>query len=139
MPVRLLRPACLALVLMMNLAVAAAAEAPAGRGLGRRVADFMLPDAATGRPVALAASAGKQATVLVFTGTECPVSDLYLPRLAELDRAYRDRGVVFLAVNANAGESAEQAAIHARNHGLTFPVLKDAGNVVADRLQVERS
>ena len=62
-----------------------------------------------------------------------------MPRLAELDKAYTDRGVVFLAINSNAHETAEQVAAHAREHGIDFPVLKDPGNLVADLALVERT
>jgi thiol-disulfide isomerase/thioredoxin len=72
--------------------------------------------------------------VLGFTGTECPVSNLYLPRLVELARAYKEKGVVVLAINANAHETEAKVAEHARANGLDLPVLKDPGNLVADRL-----
>ena len=35
----------------------------------------------------------RQATVLVFTTTDCLLVRRYLPRLAELERRYRPRGV----------------------------------------------
>src|SRR4051794_25454778 len=52
-------------------------------GLGRPVVDFTLNDIA-GQPVALKDYQGKKAVVLVFMGTECPVGNLYMPRLVEL-------------------------------------------------------
>ena len=102
------------------------------------MANFTLHDTA-GKPVSLYGFRGKKAVVLVFTGIDCPVGNLYMPRLAELAKAYKDKGVVFLAINANAHETAEQVAEHARAHGLDFPVLKDPGNRVADLLLVERT
>ena len=103
-------------------------------GIGRPVADFTLADT-SGRPVSLHGYQGKAAVVLVFTGTDCPVGNLYMPRLVELSRAYRDKGVAFLVINANAHETAEQVAEHARSYHVEFPVLKDPGNLVADRLR----
>ena len=111
----------------------------ASRGVGRPVADLPLTDAATGRAASLHDLRGPRATVLVFSGVDCPVGNLYMARLAELAVAYRDRGVAFLAINANARESAGQAAEHARTHGVPFPVLKDPGNVAADALLAERT
>ena len=118
--------------------LAAAAEAPIDRGVGGRVANFSLEDTA-GKAVALYGFRGSRAVVLVFLGTDCPVGNLYVPRLVELNHAYKDKGVVFLGVNSNAGETAEKVAEHARAHGIDFAVLKDPGNRVADQLLVERT
>jgi peroxiredoxin len=112
---------------------------PENRLVGQRLANFTLKDAVSGRPVSLYGFRGKLAVVLAFLGTECPVGNLYAPRLAELAKEFEPRGVVFLGVNSNAHESAEQVAAHAREHGLPFPVLKDEGNVVADTALVERT
>jgi len=115
------------------------AELPVNRLLGQRVSGFTLPDAATGKPVSLYGFRGKKAVVLAFLGTDCPVANLYAPRLAELEKAYRDKGVVFLGVYANAHDTVAQIAAHAKEHGMEFPVLKDEGNVIADVTLVERT
>ncbi len=106
--------------------------------IGRPVADFTLPDT-LGHPVSLHGYQGKKAVVLAFMGTECPVGNLYMARLVELSQAYRDRGVAFLIVNANAHETADQVAEHARSFRVEFPVLKDPENRLADQLGVERT
>ena len=93
----------------------------------------------TQRPVSLYGFAGKKAVVLVFLGTDCPLANLYGPRLAELHREYRGKGVVFLGINSNAHETEAQVAEQARKLGIDFPVLKDPGNVVADLALVERT
>ncbi len=67
-------------------------EWPVDRGLMQRVADFTLEDVVTGRPISLYSFIGKRAIVLVFLGTDCPVGNLYVPRLIELNRAYKTRG-----------------------------------------------
>jgi peroxiredoxin len=79
------------------------------------------------------------AVVVVFVGTSCPVGDLYLPRLIELAKSYDSRAVVFLAINSNESESIDEIAEHARRAGVTFPVLKDPENRVADQLLAERT
>ncbi len=114
---------------------------PAGRDVGimRPVGDFTLLTAATGEPVSLHDLRGARAVVIVFTGIGCPVSELYMTRLAELEEAYRGRGVAFLAVNANAHDTAEEVSAHARDHGVAFPVFKDPDNALADRLLAERT
>jgi peroxiredoxin len=109
------------------------------RKIGRPVADFSLPDASSGRPVALHDYRGRKALVLVFMGTECPVGNLYMSRLVELEAAYRSKGVEFLIINSNAHETAADVAEHARTYRVGFPVLKDANNALADRLEIERT
>jgi len=115
-----------------------APEAP-DRLVGQRLSDFRLPDAQTGREYRLYGFAGKAGAVIVFTGTECPVGDLYLPRLVELHREYGPKGIVFLGVNSNAGDSVEEVAAHAREFQVPFPILKDRDNVVADSAMAERT
>ena len=61
-------------------------ELPVDRGVMQRVADFTLKDVATDRPVSLYSFVGKKAIVLVFLGTDCPVGNLYVPRLIELNQ-----------------------------------------------------
>jgi peroxiredoxin len=125
-------------VLMAFGAAAAAADLPADRGIGQRVANFTLNDV-TGQPVSLYGFRGKRAVVLAFLGTDCPVGNLYSPRLAELSQAYSDKGVVFLGINSNAHETVEEVARHAREHGINFPVLKDPVNLVADLVLAQRT
>ncbi len=116
-----------------------AAESSAdARGIGRRISDFTLKDPA-GELVRLYGFRGKKAVVLAFLGTDCPVSNLYVPRLVELNREYQGKGVVFLGINANAHETADEVAKHARENGIDFRVVKDPGNLVADLLLAERT
>jgi peroxiredoxin len=103
------------------------------------VANFELKEVSSGRPVSLYGFAGKKAVVLFFSGTDCPVAKLYLPRLAEMSRTYKNKGVAFVIINSNAHEPRQQVAEHAKSHTFELPVLKDEGNVVADQLLVERT
>ena len=111
---------------------------PADRGVGKRLADFILRDSA-GKSVSLYGFRGKKAGVIVFTGVDCPLSNLYMARLAELAKAYEARGVAFLAIDPNTGATAEAVAANAKEHGITFPVLLDPDNRVADTLLAERT
>lgn len=146
MVIRATCPLLLPLILGLTAPAAlGAGESPpspshVGRNVGQRMPDFTLKSAG-GDPIRLYGFARekKKAVVLVFTGVACPVGDVYLPRLAELAKSYEPRGVVFLAINANAGESAEAAATHAKEHGISFPVLKDPKNLVADLALAERT
>ena len=67
-------------------------DLPLDREIGQRLSNFTLKDAVSRRDVTLYGFAGKKAVVLVFLGTDCPLANLYAPRLVELNRAYRSRG-----------------------------------------------
>jgi peroxiredoxin len=114
---------------------------PINRGVGQRMPDFTLKTASGDTSIRLYGYARlqKKAVVLVFNGTACPVAEVYMPRIKELAKAYESKGVVFLAINSNAGEPADDVALHAKEHGLNFPVLKDPKNLVADLALAERT
>jgi thiol-disulfide isomerase/thioredoxin len=116
-----------------------AARPAIDRGLGQRLGNFTLNDAESGRPYSLYGFAGKKAAVLVFMGTECPLVKLYSPRLAELNKEYRGKDVVFLGIFPNAHEDEAAIRDHARSHGIDFLVFKDRGNAVADLAMIERT
>jgi peroxiredoxin len=94
---------------------------------------------ATGQAVSLASLRRGSLLVLAFIGTECPIANLYCERLEGLSRNYRGRAVTFLGINSNNHESVAEIAEHAKTYGLTFPVLKDPENRLADLLDVERT
>jgi peroxiredoxin len=104
----------------------------------RRVDTFTLRDPSD-KAVSLADYKDRKAVVIVFIGTECTVSNAYMPRLVELSKTYGDRGVQFLAINSNAQDTPTRVAAHAKEHSLTFPVLKDPANVVANRFGADRT
>jgi len=108
------------------------------RGPGQVVPDFAIRDARTGQLDRLSEHRGR-VVVIVFTGTNCPIGELYMPRLSNLARVLEMRDVDFLAINSNASESIEDIAEHARRTRVTFPVLKDPENRVADQLVAERT
>jgi peroxiredoxin len=115
------------------------AELPLSRSVGQRMSDFKLNDVVTGRAVSLYGFMGKKAVVVVFLGNDCPVGSLYLPRLIELNKEYRPKGVVVLGVNSNAHETAADVARLVKETGIDFPVLKDVGNKVSDAALAERT
>jgi peroxiredoxin len=114
-----------------------ASETPPNN-VGKKVDSFTLGDPRDHGQVALADCKDRKAVVVVFVGTECPLSNAYLPRLAELHQEYGPRGVQFLAVNSNAQDTPERMVAHDRPHPLPFPLLKDPGNHVADLFDARR-
>jgi protein-disulfide isomerase len=90
---------------------------------------------ASGKP-ATVSTAGK-ITAVIFTSTQCPVSNDYNERMSELYRDYASKGVQFVFVNANQNESGADVAKHAHDVSFPFAVYKDAGNKVADQFKAE--
>jgi peroxiredoxin len=77
--------------------------------------------------------------VVAFLGAECPLSTRYAARLADLAKEFGPKGVAFVGVNANRQDSITQLARLAKTHAITFPLLKDVGNVVADSFGARRT
>ena len=124
---------------LLSATTAHADDPPLDRGLGQPIAPFTLPDTRADQPFPWAPKPGQRATVVVFMGIDCPLGNLYLPRLAQLHQTYASQGVLFLGINSNASESTDQIAAHARQFQVPFPVLRDPGNAVADKLQAVRT
>jgi thioredoxin-related protein len=76
-------------------------------------------------------------TALIFVSVQCPVSNDYNGRMKELYSEYKPKGVDFVFVNANAGESAADVVKHAQDNGFSFAVHKDVENKVADRFNAQ--
>jgi thiol-disulfide isomerase/thioredoxin len=116
------------------------AGAPATAPLGVKLADWSLLRADSGKPWSIAAD-GRQAkaVVVVFMGTECPISNAYSPVLSGLAEEYAGKGVLFVGVNSNRQDDAAAIARHAKEFSITFPVLKDDGTTLADRFQAKRT
>ena len=106
--------------------------------LGKRIPNFVLPDT-SGEQVALSDFNDGNAVVVVFLGTSCPIGNAYVPVLNDLQKRYEDQGVRVLGINANLADDAEEVAAHARDFELTFPMLNDENQIVADLFAAERT
>jgi len=108
-------------------------EVPAPPAIGATIEDFTLPDA-DGKEHSLNSLKGKNGSVLIFVATKCPVSNGYNERMEKLAQDYKARGINVIGINSNVAESAAAVKAHAAQNNLTFTVLKDPANKVADRL-----
>ncbi len=106
--------------------------------IGTVVGEFKLPDAA-GAAHTLSSLKGKHGTVLIFMSTKCPVSNAYNARMEKLAQDYKARGVNVVGVNANATETIDEMKAFAAEKGLTFTILKDKDNKLADKLGAGRT
>jgi thiol-disulfide isomerase/thioredoxin len=129
----------LGLVTLASLPLARAEdEKPVAPLVGARIADFTLPHAATQTPWALAAETrNARAVVVLFLGTECPVSNAFIPKLNAWAKQYGN-DVTFVGINSNEQDDAAVVAKHAKEFGIAFPVLKDAEAQIAAKFQVKR-
>jgi peroxiredoxin len=124
--------------LLLSLSACAAAPPVSGDGIGVRIDDFSLRDA-KGEAHRLADWWDRKLVVVVFLGVDCPLAKLYAPRLTELAHTYQKRGVGFLAIAPNRHDSAADLGRYQRQHRLPFPLVRDVGQVVADRFAARRS
>ncbi len=108
-------------------------------GIGQSVPNLILRGVEGQGTLSLREEMGESATVLVFTGVDCPLGDLYMPRLNRLAREYQGLGVAFLGINSNLRDRAEEVAEHAKEFEAAFPIVKDRGTEAADLLDVERT
>jgi mono/diheme cytochrome c family protein/peroxiredoxin len=127
------------LLLILCLGTVVAQKSDQRKETPKRIAPFRLIDPRTDRTIDLAAWKESKAIVVVFLGTECLINNDYLPELNRLHSAYADRGVRFVGINANRQDTPTRVAEHARRHAITFPVVKDPGNKVADLFEARRT
>jgi peroxiredoxin len=113
-------------------------EIPAPPAIGATIDDFTLPDAA-GKEQSLKALKGAKGTVIIFVAVQCPVSNAYNERMEKFATDYTAKGINVVGINSNVSETADAVKAHAAENHLTFTILKDAGNKIADRLGATRT
>ncbi|HEV2884354.1 MAG TPA: thioredoxin family protein [Pyrinomonadaceae bacterium] len=111
----------------------AANDLPAPVAVGSTIDDFTLPDA-DGKDHALNSLKGTKGSVLIFIATRCPVSNAYNERMEKLAQEYKAKGINVIGINSNVSEPGDAVKSHAASNKLTFAILKDPGNKIADRL-----
>ncbi len=113
-------------------------DVPAPPAIGTMIDDFTLPDA-EGAAHSLKSLKGKNGAVLIFIATKCPVSNGYNERMEKLAEDYKAKGINVIGINSNNTEPASEVKSHAAEKHLTFTILKDDGNKIADRLGATRT
>ena len=124
-----------------TLFVPIAAEATAGQAvdIGQALPTFEAISL-QGESLSLeAAVRDHKAVVVVFTSTVCPYARYFASHLRELAESYGPRGVLFVGINSNNWEAPAEVTEDAKEHGFTFPLLKDEHHVIADRLGATRT
>ncbi len=127
-----------AILFVLACGAAPAAEPPEVTAVGRIIEPIELNDH-LGTPYNSRDWSSKKAVVVVFLGVECPLAKLYGPRLEELAQKYADKNVAVVGINSNQQDTLAEIAHFAREHAITFPLLRDPGNSVADRFGARRT
>ncbi len=121
-------------LILAALCAAALAGRAAAPEIGEAVPDFRATTL-DGTPVSLHdALRTHRAVVVLFLSTVCPYASYFADHLGLLAKRYRSEGVVFLGVNSNQFETAEEMVEFAAAHGHAFPLIRDPDARLADRL-----
>lgn len=118
---------------MFAASARAEGEIPAPPAIGATIEDFTLPDY-DNKERSLKSLAGKNGTVVLFIAVQCPVSNAYNERMEKLAQDYKAKGIAVIGINSNVAEDAAAVKNHASQNSLSFPILKDSGNKIADKL-----
>lgn len=91
---------------------------------------FSLP-ATDGSVLLVGSDPSVSCQVVCFLGAECPLANLYAPRLNGLATEFNDRGVRFVGINSNLQDSMQDLAAYVKKHDLVFPMVKDYDRAAA--------
>lgn len=121
--------ACLPLAALLLISPLLAAAPP------KTVAGELSLKDASGATRRLDQVAGARATVFLFIGTKCPISNSYAPEFAALEKAYGPKGVRLVLVYPDPHATAAETAKHTRSYRLShLPILLDTEQKLADAL-----
>ena len=115
-----------ALVAVLAVSLSVRAEDPRAPAIGKPAPGFTLKSA-EGKEVSLKDYKGK-IVVLEWMSPSCPFVVRHHKRLKttqKLTQEFKDKDVVWLAIDSGKTASAEGAAEHAKDHQLTYPILID--------------
>ncbi len=123
--------------LFLNFGVFFMAKTPSTMiALGSIAPHFELPDAVTGKPIALNAIKSSMATVVMFICNHCPYVKHIQQKLSEVANTYQKKGIVFIAINSNdiskyPSDDPNHMREEAIKAGYSFPYLFDETQEVA--------
>jgi peroxiredoxin len=123
---------CGSLLVTLGLVCWLGATYAAPTAIGTRIDNVTLTDT-SGKTHSLRDYQGK-IVILAFWSFKCPVMLSYDHRIQDLQDHFRDRGVVVLAIDANADETAEAIRKNAANLSLSYPILLDSDGILAQKL-----
>lgn len=108
---------------------------PRPLGVWRLVPDIE-SETVDGKPFKLSDIKSAKVIVIAFTSTTCPITRKQAPTLARLEAEYKPQGVVFVYVNAEPADTAEDMREQIKTHGFQGVYLPDRDRRVAKALGV---
>lgn len=78
----------------------------------------------------------KKATVLFFLLPECPISNSYAPEIQRICNEYAPKKIAAFVVHADPDVTAQEAKKHAKEFGLSCPVLLDPAHLLVKKTGV---
>jgi len=106
---------------------------------GELVSDFRYRDIEGRRGSLTSLLEDREAVVIVMRTSECPVSRRYGHRLAEMEKAYGDRGVQFVYLDISEQDSKEDVLADIETFGFEGPFILDHDRDVGSALQASVS
>lgn len=106
--------------------------------IGARVAPFTFTDTRW-LPRSLDDFGDKKAFAIVFTTLDCPVAQRVLPKLVDMEKRWREKGVQFLAIDVGPSDTLVEVAARAVEQGLEFPIALDFGGEAWRAIRPDRT
>lgn len=111
--------------------------------IGDSVLNFQLPRV-DGNTYSMEDFKNKKIVIVMFSCNHCPTVKAYEDRFVELQRDYKDKGVVLVAINSNNDknypeDSFKNMKVRAKEKGFNFPYLRDETQNVAKSYGAERT
>ena len=125
---------CFMVIFFLIVGLQPAACSQNDTGDPTEVKDFTLKDY-EGNEHSLSDYKNSKDIVVIFVATECPVSNAYNSRMEALYNDYKSKGIAYIGINSNKAENVMDMKEHAKENGLTFPILKDEKNIIADQFK----
>lgn len=82
---------------------------------------------------------GAKANVLFFITTDCPIGNSYSPEITALQKEFAEKGVRFYAVQVDSELTADAARTHAKEYGLSMPIIIDTKHQLVSATGVTRT
>jgi peroxiredoxin len=99
--------------------------------IGTAMTEFSLSDI-NGKMMSAKDVKGAKGTVVIFLSAQCPVVKGYIERIGAVAKDYSAKGINFVGINSNATEDMKWVKSDTEQN-FKFTVLKDQGNVIADK------
>ena len=123
-------------ILAISLSLTAFPALGVELGVGAKAPEFKGLEGVDGKKVSSDDFKDAKVLIVCFTCNECPVASDYQDRFIEFTKQYKDKGVVFVAVNCNIGmpedENLPAMKTRAKEKKFNFPYLFDKTGKLAD-------